>query len=80
MMKKVVTVTDDGIGMNHDELNQNFLVIGRNRRKAEGTGVSKVKKKKVTGKKGQDKFSCIWYCKDYRGIFYKRWHEKCFQY
>lgn len=55
--EKVVTVTDDGIGMNHDELNQNFLVIGRNRRKAEGTGVSKVKKRKVTGKKGLGKLA-----------------------
>jgi len=55
--KKVVTVTDDGTGMNHDELNQNFLVIGRNRRKAEGTGVSKVKKRKVTGKKGLGKLA-----------------------
>ena len=55
--EKVVTVTDDGTGMNHDELNQNFLVIGRNRRKAEGTGVSKVKKRKVTGKKGLGKLA-----------------------
>ena len=55
--EKVVTVTDDGTGMNHDELNQNFLVIGRNRRKAEGTGVSKLKKRKVTGKKGLGKLA-----------------------
>ena len=55
--EQVVTVTDDGTGMNHDELNQNFLVIGRNRRKAEGTGVSKVKKRKVTGKKGLGKLA-----------------------
>lgn len=55
--EKVVTVTDDGTGMNHDELNQNFLVIGRNRRKAEGTGVSKAKKRKVTGKKGLGKLA-----------------------
>ena len=55
--KKEVTVIDDGIGMSHDELNQNFLVIGRNRRKAEGTGFSKVKKRKVTGKKGLGKLA-----------------------
>lgn len=48
---KIVTVTDDGIGMNHEELNENFLKIGRNRRKAEGTGLSKIKGRKVTGKK-----------------------------
>lgn len=55
--EKVVTVIDDGNGMNHDELNQNFLVIGRNRRKAEGTGFSRVKNRKVTGKKGLGKLA-----------------------
>lgn len=55
--EKVVTVIDDGNGMNHDELNQNFLVIGRNRRKTEGTGFSRVKNRKVTGKKGLGKLA-----------------------
>lgn len=55
--KKIVTIKDDGIGMTHDELNQNFLVIGRNRRKAEGTGLSPNKKRKVTGKKGLGKLA-----------------------
>lgn len=54
---KIVTVIDDGVGMNHEELNQNFLVIGRNRRKAEGTGFSKIKNRKVTGKKGLGKLA-----------------------
>ena len=54
---KVVTVCDDGIGMNHEELNENFLKIGRNRRKAERTGLSKIKKRKVTGKKGLGKLA-----------------------
>lgn len=55
--EKIVTVIDNGTGMTHDELNQNFLVIGRNRRKAEGTGISKVKSRKVTGKKGLGKLA-----------------------
>ncbi len=54
---KVVTVTDNGTGMTHNELNQHFLVIGRNRRMAEGVGVSKIKKRKVTGKKGLGKLA-----------------------
>lgn len=54
---KIVTVFDDGAGMNHEELNDNFLKIGRNRRKAEGTGLSKNKKRKVTGKKGLGKLA-----------------------
>lgn len=43
--------------MNHEELNENFLKIGRNRRKAERTGLSKIKKRKVTGKKGLGKLA-----------------------
>lgn len=54
---KEVTVIDDGIGMGHEDLNQCFLVIGRNRRIAEGTGVSERKKRKVTGKKGLGKLA-----------------------
>ena len=54
---KEVTVIDDGIGMGHEDLNQCFLVIGRNRRIAEGTGVSEGKKRKVTGKKGLGKLA-----------------------
>lgn len=54
---KIVTVVDDGTGMTHDELNQNFLVIGRNRRKAEGTGFSHEKRRQVTGKKGLGKLA-----------------------
>lgn len=56
-INKVVTVCDDGIRMNHEELNENFLKIGRNRRKAERTGLSKIKKRKVTGKKGLGKLA-----------------------
>ncbi|UUD36108.1 ATP-binding protein [Mycoplasmopsis citelli] len=55
--KKIVTVWDDGVGMNHDELNDHFLKIGRNRRKEEGNGLSKNKKRKVTGKKGLGKLA-----------------------
>ena len=54
---KEVTVIDDGIGMGHEDLNKSFLVIGRNRRIAEGTGVSEGKKRKVTGKKGLGKLA-----------------------
>ena len=41
--EKVVTVIDDGSGMNHDELNQNFLVNGKKIKKIFKT---KLKKKK----------------------------------
>lgn len=54
---KSVTICDDGNGMTHDELNNSFLVIGRNRREADKTGLSEKKKRKVTGKKGLGKLA-----------------------
>lgn len=54
---KIVSIIDDGHGMSHDELNKSFLVIGRNRREDEKTGLSKIKKRKVTGKKGLGKLA-----------------------
>ncbi|MDQ0513986.1 hypothetical protein J2Z62_000424 [Mycoplasmoides fastidiosum] len=54
---KIVTIKDNGIGMNHDELNRNFLVIGKNRRLTEKNGLSLIKKRKITGKKGLGKLA-----------------------
>ena len=45
--EKIVTVLDDGIGMVHDEINQNFLAIDRNRKKAEVIGLSKGRSENV---------------------------------
>lgn len=56
---KIVTVEDDGLGMTHDELNESFLVIGRNRRVSEGTGLSPTKGRKITGKKGLGKLAAF---------------------
>lgn len=57
--RKFVTVEDDGLGMTHEELNGSFLVIGRNRRVSEGTGLSPIKKRKITGKKGLGKLAAF---------------------
>lgn len=54
---KQVTIIDDGIGMSYDEINESFLVIGRNRRTAMGTDVSPIKQRKVTGRKGLGKLA-----------------------
>ncbi len=56
-INKSVIVTDDGNGMTHKELNNSFLVIGRNRREADKTGLSEKKRRKVTGKKGLGKLA-----------------------
>ena len=59
--KKEIIYTDDGDGMTFDELNNKYLLIGRNRRQ----GVTKVttdKGRKVIGKKGLGKLSVFGIC------------------
>ncbi|MCA1011762.1 ATP-binding protein [Halobacillus halophilus] len=53
---KEVVVEDDGHGMTLAELNDNFLVIGRNRRSQDNDGYSPGGRK-VTGKKGLGKLA-----------------------
>ncbi len=53
---KKVIVTDDGVGMTFDEINNEFLVIGRNRR-SEGKTRSPSGTRVATGKKGLGKLA-----------------------
>ena len=53
--EKKIVVKDNGLGMSFDEINEKFLVIGRNRR--EDGGDSTPKGRKVIGKKGLGKLS-----------------------
>jgi uncharacterized protein (TIGR02391 family) len=53
---KSIEVTDDGVGMTFDDVNQQFLRIGRKRRKEEGK-TSPSGKRKVTGRKGLGKLA-----------------------
>lgn len=55
--KNIATIEDDGHGMTLDEIKNQFLVIGRNRRLSENSGFSKTGKRKVTGKKGLGKLA-----------------------
>ena len=55
--RKEVLIRDDGNGMNHDELNNSYLIIGRNRRTADKTDLSPRKNRPVTGKKGLGKLA-----------------------
>ncbi|WP_347069643.1 ATP-binding protein [Flavobacterium sp. WV_118_3] len=59
--KKEIIYTDDGIGMSFDELNDKFLLIGRNRRKDPHERVTK-KMRPVIGKKGLGKLSVFGIC------------------
>ncbi|CAM4394132.1 ATP-binding protein [Paenibacillus typhae] len=54
---KEVIVSDDGHGMTRNDLNTNFLVIGRNRRIDTSNGYSRILKRKVTGRKGLGKLA-----------------------
>jgi hypothetical protein len=54
-----IMIKDNGIGMTVDEVNRKFLVVGRNRRKEEGTDEIQVKGKtrRVIGRKGLGKLA-----------------------
>ena len=52
-----ILISDNGHGMTFDECQNNFLTVGRNRRKATQTDKSKNKKRPVLGRKGIGKFA-----------------------
>ncbi len=54
--KRKISITDNGIGMSFDEINKNFLRIGRKRR-INDNGLSFNKIRKVTGRKGLGKLA-----------------------
>lgn len=54
---KEIKIEDDGIGLSYDEISNKFLVIGRNRRNAEGDTPSSKYKRFPTGKKGLGKLA-----------------------
>ncbi len=54
--EKSITIVDDGIGMSFDEVNENFLRIGRKRRE-EDNGMSPNGLRKVAGRKGLGKLA-----------------------
>lgn len=53
---KSIAVIDSGVGMTFDEINENFLRIGRQRRKSDN-GLSPNGLRKVTGRKGLGKLA-----------------------
>ncbi|MBA4071241.1 MAG: TIGR02391 family protein [Gemmatimonas sp.] len=52
-----IVVVDNGDGLTRDEINDKFLVIGRNRRSGDGDGVSPKFGRKRIGKKGLGKLA-----------------------
>lgn len=53
---KTITVLDDGSGMDIDDINEKYLNVGYDRRKASG-GTTPIKERKVMGRKGIGKLS-----------------------
>ena len=54
--ERSISVSDDGVGMSFDEINEKFLRIGRKRRK-DDNGLSPSGKRKITGRKGLGKLA-----------------------
>jgi len=54
---KKITVVDNGCGMDFDEINNKFLIIGRNKRHDKENNLSPKKRRKVTGRKGIGKLA-----------------------
>lgn len=63
-LEKIIEILDDGCGMSSEEINNNFLKIGRNRREYDKNNVTKKYNRKVTGKKGIGKLSMFGICKE----------------
>lgn len=61
---KSITIQDNGIGMSSQDIQDKFLVIGRNRRKDEGDKPSQKFKRLPTGKKGLGKLSLFGLAKE----------------
>lgn len=55
--EKSIVIEDNGHGMSFEEINEKFLVVGRNRRKTEHSERSKNDKRDVIGKKGIGKLA-----------------------
>lgn len=64
-IKGIVTIEDDGIGMTLDELTDNFLAVGNNRRKKYKALKTK-KGRLVTGRKGFGKLACFGLFKSFK--------------
>lgn len=69
-IKGIVTIEDDGVGMTLDELGDNFLKVGNNRRKKYITKTTN-KGRLVTGRKGFGKLACFGLFKSFRVDTYK---------
>jgi uncharacterized protein (TIGR02391 family) len=59
-----ITVIDTGTGMTADDIQEKFLVIGRNRRRLDGDSPSKKYKRLPTGKKGLGKLALFGLAKE----------------
>ncbi|EGT3624741.1 TIGR02391 family protein, partial [Morganella morganii] len=62
--KKSISIKDDGFGMSSDDIQNRFLVIGRNRRKHDGDIPSPRFGRYATGKKGLGKLALFGLAKE----------------
>ena len=55
--KKKITITDDGVGMSRDDINEKYLTVGYERRKQKGEAKTPAFGRPVMGRKGIGKLS-----------------------
>ena len=55
-LNKTITVIDNGDGMSYEEVQENFLIIGRKRRDYDATRLNS-KNRRITGRKGVGKLA-----------------------
>lgn len=75
---KEIHYSDNGVGMSFDEINDKFLLIGRNRRLNKESELT-AKKRKVIGKKGLGKLSVFGICNEIEIISVKNKHKNHFK-
>lgn len=76
--KKIITVTDNGIGMSHSELNSEFLRVARNRRLKDNFERTS-RGRKVTGKKGLGKLALFGIARNIQVYSWKNGKENAFE-
>ena len=59
---KTIRIIDDGHGMTFDEINEKYLLVGRNRRDEVDAKLTPIKKRPVIGKKGLGKLAVFGIC------------------
>lgn len=73
-VNKILTIEDDGIGMNDDDIKNSFLTIGSNKRQTKDYSMSK---RKIMGRKGNGRLGVFSFANKMNVTSRKNGYEKC---